>query len=98
MPMVDVYAVAGTFADKYQLAQDAAKTVMRVARGGLGHRRPREHQRRHPRGGPGRALRPVGRVSSSAVNSAGLTSIGRVPATWEVSMAVYDAVPELAGQ
>jgi phenylpyruvate tautomerase PptA (4-oxalocrotonate tautomerase family) len=29
MPMIDVYAVAGTFADKHQLAQDAAKTVMR---------------------------------------------------------------------
>jgi phenylpyruvate tautomerase PptA (4-oxalocrotonate tautomerase family) len=29
MPMIDVYAVAGTFDDKHQLAQDAARTVMR---------------------------------------------------------------------
>jgi phenylpyruvate tautomerase PptA (4-oxalocrotonate tautomerase family) len=29
MPMIDVYAVSGTFADKHQLAQDAAKVVMK---------------------------------------------------------------------
>ena len=28
MPMIDVYAVTGTFSDKHQLAQDAAKVVM----------------------------------------------------------------------
>jgi phenylpyruvate tautomerase PptA (4-oxalocrotonate tautomerase family) len=30
MPMIDIYAAAGTFADKHQLAVDAASTVMRV--------------------------------------------------------------------
>jgi phenylpyruvate tautomerase PptA (4-oxalocrotonate tautomerase family) len=30
MPMIDVYATAGTFADRHQLAIDAASTVMRV--------------------------------------------------------------------
>lgn len=30
MPMIDVYATAGTFADKHQLAVDLASTVMRV--------------------------------------------------------------------
>jgi phenylpyruvate tautomerase PptA (4-oxalocrotonate tautomerase family) len=30
MPMIDIYAIAGTFADKHQLAADAAGTVMRV--------------------------------------------------------------------
>jgi phenylpyruvate tautomerase PptA (4-oxalocrotonate tautomerase family) len=30
MPMIDIYAAAGTFADKHQLAADAARTVMRV--------------------------------------------------------------------
>jgi phenylpyruvate tautomerase PptA (4-oxalocrotonate tautomerase family) len=29
MPMIDVYAVTGTFDDKHQLAQDAAKVVMK---------------------------------------------------------------------
>jgi len=29
MPMIDVYAAAGTFASKHQLAQDLAKAVMR---------------------------------------------------------------------
>jgi phenylpyruvate tautomerase PptA (4-oxalocrotonate tautomerase family) len=29
MPMIDVYAVTGTFGDKHQLAQDAAKVVMK---------------------------------------------------------------------
>ena len=29
MPMIDVYAVAGTFADKHALAQDVAAAVMR---------------------------------------------------------------------
>ena len=29
MPMIDVYAVTGTFSDKHQLAQDAAKVVMK---------------------------------------------------------------------
>ena len=29
MPMIDVYAAAGTFADKHALAQDAANAVMR---------------------------------------------------------------------
>jgi phenylpyruvate tautomerase PptA (4-oxalocrotonate tautomerase family) len=29
MPMIDVYATAGTFAHKHQLAQDLAKAVMR---------------------------------------------------------------------
>jgi phenylpyruvate tautomerase PptA (4-oxalocrotonate tautomerase family) len=29
MPMIDVYAVTGTFSDKHQLAQDAARVVMR---------------------------------------------------------------------
>jgi phenylpyruvate tautomerase PptA (4-oxalocrotonate tautomerase family) len=29
MPMIDVYAVIGTFGDKHQLAQDAAKVVMK---------------------------------------------------------------------
>src|SRR6202171_5310775 len=29
MPMIDVYATAGTFKDKHQLAQDLAKAVMR---------------------------------------------------------------------
>jgi phenylpyruvate tautomerase PptA (4-oxalocrotonate tautomerase family) len=28
--MIDIYAAAGTFADKHQLAADAARTVMRV--------------------------------------------------------------------
>lgn len=30
MPMIDVYATTGTFADKHQLAVDLAATVMRV--------------------------------------------------------------------
>lgn len=30
MPMIDVYATTGTFADKHQLAVDLASTVMRV--------------------------------------------------------------------
>lgn len=30
MPMIDIYATAGTFADTHQLAADAARTVMRV--------------------------------------------------------------------
>jgi phenylpyruvate tautomerase PptA (4-oxalocrotonate tautomerase family) len=30
MPMIDIYAAVGTFADKHQLAADAARTVMRV--------------------------------------------------------------------
>ncbi|WP_442544341.1 hypothetical protein ACSBOX_00685 [Arthrobacter sp. KN11-1C] len=30
MPMIDVYATTGTFADKHQLAIDLAATVMRV--------------------------------------------------------------------
>ncbi|GAA5190955.1 hypothetical protein GCM10023346_09250 [Arthrobacter gyeryongensis] len=30
MPMIDVYATAGTFADKHKLAVDLASTVMRV--------------------------------------------------------------------
>ena len=30
MPMIDIYAAAGTFADTHQLAADAARTVMRV--------------------------------------------------------------------
>lgn len=30
MPMIDIYAAAGTFADKHRLAADAAGTVMRV--------------------------------------------------------------------
>jgi phenylpyruvate tautomerase PptA (4-oxalocrotonate tautomerase family) len=29
MPMIDVYAVAGTFSDKHRLAQDLAKAVMK---------------------------------------------------------------------
>src|SRR5271156_6622095 len=29
MPMIDVYAAAGTFADKHKLAQDLANSVMR---------------------------------------------------------------------
>ena len=29
MPMIDVYATEGTFADKHRLAQDLAKAVMR---------------------------------------------------------------------
>jgi phenylpyruvate tautomerase PptA (4-oxalocrotonate tautomerase family) len=29
MPMIDVYAVTGTFGDNHQLAQDAAKVVMK---------------------------------------------------------------------
>ena len=29
MPMIDVYATTGTFAQKHQLAQDLAKAVMR---------------------------------------------------------------------
>ena len=29
MPMIDVYAIEGTFADKHALAQDLAKAVMR---------------------------------------------------------------------
>ena len=29
MPMIDVYATAGTFAQKHQLAQDLARSVMR---------------------------------------------------------------------
>ena len=29
MPMIDIYATAGTFADKHQLAQDLARAVMR---------------------------------------------------------------------
>ena len=29
MPMIDVYATAGTFADKHSLAQDLARAVMR---------------------------------------------------------------------
>jgi phenylpyruvate tautomerase PptA (4-oxalocrotonate tautomerase family) len=30
MPMIDIYAAAGTFTDMHQLAADAAHTVMRV--------------------------------------------------------------------
>ena len=30
MPMIDIYAAAGTFGDTHQLAADAAATVMRV--------------------------------------------------------------------
>ena len=30
MPMIDIYAVAGTFADTKQLAIDAAKTVKTI--------------------------------------------------------------------
>jgi len=30
MPMIDIYATAGTFADPHQLATDAAATVMRI--------------------------------------------------------------------
>jgi phenylpyruvate tautomerase PptA (4-oxalocrotonate tautomerase family) len=30
MPMIDVYAAAGTFADKHQLASDLAATVMAI--------------------------------------------------------------------
>lgn len=30
MPMIDVYATAGTFADNHQLAMDIAKTVMTI--------------------------------------------------------------------
>src|ERR1700727_1788511 len=30
MPMIDVYAVAGTFASKHQLAADLAGTLMRI--------------------------------------------------------------------
>jgi phenylpyruvate tautomerase PptA (4-oxalocrotonate tautomerase family) len=30
MPMIDVYAAAGTFADKHRLAVDLAATVMRI--------------------------------------------------------------------
>jgi phenylpyruvate tautomerase PptA (4-oxalocrotonate tautomerase family) len=30
MPMIDIYAAAGTFADPHQLATDAARTVMTV--------------------------------------------------------------------
>jgi phenylpyruvate tautomerase PptA (4-oxalocrotonate tautomerase family) len=30
MPMIDIYAAAGTFADTHQLAADAARIVMRV--------------------------------------------------------------------
>ena len=29
MPMIDVYAVSGTFSDKHALAQELAKTIMR---------------------------------------------------------------------
>jgi hypothetical protein len=29
MPVIDVYAVAGTFSDKHRLAQDLAKAVMK---------------------------------------------------------------------
>jgi hypothetical protein len=29
MPMIDVYAAAGTFSDKHRLAQDLAKAVMK---------------------------------------------------------------------
>ena len=29
MPMIDVYAAAGTFADKHKLPQDLAKVVMK---------------------------------------------------------------------
>ena len=29
MPMIDVYAAAGTFSDKHRLAQDLARAVMR---------------------------------------------------------------------
>jgi len=32
MPMIDVHAAAGTFADKYQLAVDLATAVMTVER------------------------------------------------------------------
>lgn len=30
MPMIDIHATAGTFADTHQLATDAAATVMRI--------------------------------------------------------------------
>lgn len=30
MPMIDVYAVTGTFGDKHQLAVDVATTLMRI--------------------------------------------------------------------
>lgn len=29
MPMIDVYAAAGTFSDKHKLAQDLANAIMR---------------------------------------------------------------------
>lgn len=32
MPMIDIYASAGTFADKHQLAIEAAQTVMTIER------------------------------------------------------------------
>jgi hypothetical protein len=32
MPMIDVYAAAGTFPDRHQLAQDLAAAVMRWER------------------------------------------------------------------
>lgn len=32
MPMIDIYASAGTFADKHQLAIEAARTVMTIER------------------------------------------------------------------
>ena len=33
MPMIDVYAAEGTFADTHQLAQDVANAVMRWEQG-----------------------------------------------------------------
>ena len=30
MPMIDVYATAGTFADRHRLAQDLATTLMEI--------------------------------------------------------------------
>ena len=54
MPMIDVYAVTGTFADKHQLAQDAAKVVMSGSR--CPPSRPVQGQHRRLR------ARPAGRL------------------------------------
>ncbi len=58
MPMIDVYAAAGTFSDKRSLAQELAKALMRsqqlppialFSTNTVGHQRARVHHRRDRR-------------------------------------------------
>jgi phenylpyruvate tautomerase PptA (4-oxalocrotonate tautomerase family) len=49
MPMIDVYATAGTFPDKHQLATDLAAAVMTHRAGARHPHVPAEHRGLHPR-------------------------------------------------